>query len=93
MNGNGQGTKKLSNAARRDDKPWYKQFWPWFIIALPLTAVIASFATLWIAVNNPDRSVLDRSQGSVLKSQLNAQPASGANLENQTGKSATSASN
>lgn len=33
-------------------QPWYRQFWPWFIIALPLTTVIASIVTIWIAVNN-----------------------------------------
>ena len=33
-----------------DTSPWFRQFWPWFVIALPATAVIASFVTLWIAV-------------------------------------------
>ena len=33
-------------------KPWYKQFWPWFLIALPLCVVIASFTTLVIFSNN-----------------------------------------
>ena len=45
-----------------DTEPWYKQFWPWFIIALPLTAVIASVATLLIAINNPDYIVLEKSE-------------------------------
>lgn len=30
-------------------KPWYRQFWPWFIIAFPSTAVIAGIATAIIA--------------------------------------------
>ena len=39
-----------------DILPWYRQFWPWFIIALPATAVVASLATVWIAVvAAPDR--------------------------------------
>ncbi|WP_025673520.1 FixH family protein [Salinivibrio socompensis] len=25
--------------------PWYKQFWPWFLIALPATVVVASLVT------------------------------------------------
>ncbi len=29
--------------------PWYQQFWPWFLIALPATAVIGSLFTVWIA--------------------------------------------
>ncbi len=33
-------------------KPWYKQFWPWFLIALPGSVVIASFITIAIAVEN-----------------------------------------
>lgn len=36
-----------------DDKPWYKQFWPWFLIALPGSVVIASFVTIYLAVTNP----------------------------------------
>lgn len=39
--------------------PWYRQFWPWFLIALPATAVIASIATLIIAMKNPDGLVVD----------------------------------
>lgn len=30
-------------------QPWYRQFWPWFIIALPCAAVIGSIATAIIA--------------------------------------------
>lgn len=32
--------------------PWYKQFWPWFLILLPLSVVIASVITFVIAQNN-----------------------------------------
>lgn len=39
--------------------PWYRQFWPWFLIALPATAVIASIATLVIAACDPDGLVVD----------------------------------
>lgn len=38
---------------------WYKQFWPWFLIILPLCAVIASFATLKIALSNSDSLVAE----------------------------------
>lgn len=40
-------------------KPWYQQFWPWFIIALPATAVIGGVITLVIAASNPDSLVAD----------------------------------
>ena len=39
--------------------PWYKQFWPWFLISLPLTAVIAGISTVIIAMHNPDGVVAD----------------------------------
>lgn len=32
--------------------PWYKQFWPWFLIALPSAAVIAGISTVIIAVQH-----------------------------------------
>lgn len=38
-------------------KPWYRQFWPWFVIALPASAVIAGVATLVIALDNADSVV------------------------------------
>lgn len=34
--------------------PWYKQFWPWFLIALPATVVVASFFTIKLAVESDD---------------------------------------
>lgn len=38
--------------------PWYKQFWPWFLITFPATAVIAGTATLLIAIADPDGLVV-----------------------------------
>ena len=34
--------------------PWWKQFWPWFLIALPASVVVASFFTIKIAVDSDD---------------------------------------
>ena len=39
--------------------PWYRQFWPWFLIALPGSVVIASIITLFIAADKPDTVVVD----------------------------------
>ncbi|BAZ92796.1 hypothetical protein TspCOW1_23480 [Thiohalobacter sp. COW1] len=39
--------------------PWYKQFWPWFLISLPLSAVIGGIATLIIAMHSPNAMVVD----------------------------------
>ncbi|WP_028115454.1 FixH family protein [Ferrimonas senticii] len=33
--------------------PWYKQFWPWFLIVLPLCAVSASTYTFYLASTSP----------------------------------------
>jgi len=40
-------------------KPWYRQFWPWFVIALPAAGVIASVVTLVIAIDHADAPVRD----------------------------------
>lgn len=42
-----------------DSKPWYKQFWPWFVISLPATAVVAGLLTVVIAVKNKPDIVRD----------------------------------
>ena len=42
-----------------DLKPWYQQFWPWFLISLPATAVIASVVTITLAVTTRDGLVQD----------------------------------
>ncbi len=42
-----------------DDTPWYRQFWPWFVISLPATTVVAGIATLLIAMHQPDALVVD----------------------------------
>jgi hypothetical protein len=36
-----------------DTKPWHQQFWPWFLIALPATVVVACFYTVYLALTNP----------------------------------------
>jgi len=43
-----------------ENKKWYKQFWPWFLIALPASVVIAGFSTLYIALTNPHSMVNDQ---------------------------------
>lgn len=39
--------------------PWYKQGWPWFLMALPATAIVAGVITLIIAINTWDGLVVD----------------------------------
>lgn len=40
-------------------QPWYRQFWPWFLLALPAAAVIAGVITLGIALRHSDSPVRD----------------------------------
>jgi len=42
-----------------DSLPWYRQFWPWFLISLPATVVVAGFITLYIANKYSDDLVAD----------------------------------
>lgn len=39
--------------------PWYRQFWPWFLIALPASVVVAGFFTLYLAIKYSDDLVSD----------------------------------
>lgn len=34
--------------------PWYREPWPWLLIAGPLTVVLASLVTTWLAVRSDD---------------------------------------
>src|SRR5512137_512857 len=37
--------------------PWYRQAWPWFLISLPATAVIAGSVTFYLAAKGWDGPV------------------------------------
>lgn len=39
--------------------PWYKQFWPWFLIVIPLSSMILSFTMMNFAFNGKDSLVKD----------------------------------
>ena len=39
--------------------PWYRQAWPWFLIALPAATVCGSFYMLFLAVSEPEAVVRD----------------------------------
>ncbi|PKO85335.1 MAG: hypothetical protein CVU18_20675 [Betaproteobacteria bacterium HGW-Betaproteobacteria-12] len=48
-----------SMTLQRDNTPWYKQRWPWFLIAGPATVIIAGIVTVWLAVISNDGLVTD----------------------------------
>jgi hypothetical protein len=45
--------------ARTIPAPWYRQRWPWILIAGPAIVVIAGFATLMLAIRSDDGVVAD----------------------------------
>ena len=40
-------------------KIWYKQFWPWFLIFVPLTSMVLSLTMLNLAFTGEDSMVID----------------------------------
>ncbi|MCG2578808.1 FixH family protein [Dechloromonas sp. XY25] len=44
---------------RSDNRPWYKQRWPWLLMAGPIAVVIAGVITTWLAVTSNDGLVTD----------------------------------
>ena len=40
-------------------EPWYKQFWPWFLIAIPVVTVVSGVSMVLIASHKPDVVVMD----------------------------------
>ena len=47
------------NDHHRSEPPWYKQFWPWFIISFPAIIVVAGIAMLIVAIKTDDSRVDD----------------------------------
>lgn len=41
------------------NKPWYKQFWPWFLIAIPVASFIMSGIMINIATTTENSLVVD----------------------------------
>lgn len=48
---------------REDTQPWYRQFWPWFIIALPAASVVGGLSTVWISLQTTDSLVVQSDDG------------------------------
>ena len=49
----------MNNRDAIDNLPWYRQFWPWVLIGLPATVVVAGLTTVWIAASGADSLVVD----------------------------------
>ena len=40
-------------------KPWYREPWPWLLMAGPCVVIVAGFFTLWLAIKSDDGLVAD----------------------------------
>lgn len=47
------------NALTENSKPWYREPWPWILMALPAVAVVYSVFYAWMAVTTQDGLVDD----------------------------------
>lgn len=46
----------MSRAALREDtQPWYKEPWPWILMAGPALAVVGCLITMYLAFSNVDQ--------------------------------------
>ena len=43
----------------KDDRPWYKERWPWILMAGPAAVIVAGIVTVWLAVVSNDGLVTD----------------------------------
>lgn len=39
--------------------PWYRQVWPWMLIAIPFSSVLGGILMIYLATSNPDHLVKD----------------------------------
>jgi uncharacterized protein len=47
------------NANSPHARPWYRQFWPWFLIAIPLAGVVMATITATYAYRHADIEIHD----------------------------------
>ncbi len=47
------------NTLNTRSKPWYREPWPWILMAGPAIVVVAGFVTAWLAVTSNDGLVED----------------------------------
>jgi uncharacterized protein len=52
-------TPHATTAARRAPKPWYRERWPWLLMAGPAIVVVAGVVTALIALSTDDGLVAD----------------------------------
>ncbi len=51
------------DTAKETVQPWYRQFWPWFIMSIPAATVVACMYTISLALSTSDSLVLKPVKG------------------------------
>ncbi|MEJ2534544.1 MAG: FixH family protein [Gammaproteobacteria bacterium] len=54
-------------------RPWYREFWPWFVFGLVGAVVLASMVTFWHAMSSRDPLVVDEAEYDRIRGELRAQ--------------------
>lgn len=54
-----QDTDHRSRIAGHGAQPWYREPWPWILMAGPATVIVAGAVTIWLAVSTSDGLVAD----------------------------------
>ena len=60
-----------------EQKPWYREPWPWVAIAIPGIAVVMGMVTLYLALTYPDHIVVDETEYQSIRSEMKAQSSGG----------------
>ena len=71
-------------------RPWYREPWPWVLIAIPALAVVGSAVTLWLALRHPDTLVLDVERYREIRAGLRAEQQPGSEARDATPAPASS---
>lgn len=58
-------------------RPWWKEPWPWILMAGPALAMVGCFVTIFLAVTHDDPSVAHSKRGLVIEQPANLAPAEG----------------
>ncbi|HEY6598237.1 MAG TPA: hypothetical protein VIZ30_02955 [Pseudomonadales bacterium] len=55
-------------------RPWYRQFWPWFLLAIPLAGAVTATITATFAFSHPDVDVRAASVAPLNKTSWESRP-------------------
>jgi hypothetical protein len=64
-------TQSVSALTQHPDfRPWYREPWVWFLIALPTMSIVGCAITIWLALTHPDFVVIDEHEYRQIESGL-----------------------